>query len=409
MDRRKRASDAYRSETSRSSNGPQKADTTPDAPEQSDESSAAKRDGFGKTVSDGSTAESRPREEKTEEVTLESSQAAPAKQDLSELFGRSGGIDRAARLLISMGSDRAARVLSELSEAEVEQVTQAIIKTERFSRNEVSEAGADREGPISAGPEVARQMLIAAFGEDEGERRFFVSVPNAPEHHFAFLNEFEPGQVQAALRNESPGVLALVIAHIDPKLAASVFNELPKDQQAGIARRIARMGKLSRSTVVQVEAALREKIRTIGTQQTDEKGGTAQLAAIVRHLPLTEAETLIDDLMNVDPQMADDLRRELVTTEVLERLAPRDLADLLREFDEREIAMLLKGKREELRAAVLRAVSERRATDISEAFAHLGAQRREDVDRVTQEVLDRLQERDREGSLLVPREGDRYI
>ena len=407
MDRRKRASDAYNAERMRH--------TPPDEPASDETVSDDQSQGFPVTVAPETSPESVPESvepadspEEPEGGTPAGSADEPARE-LSQLLDGGGGVQRAARLLISMGSERASRVIARLSQAEVEQVARAIMETGRVSRADVANPPENESLPLTGGPEAAREMLIAAFGEEEGERRFFTAVPNAPQRHFAFLNELEPSQIQAALRDESPGVLALVLAHIDKERSAQVFALLPRHVQPVLARRIARMGRLSRSTVVQVEAAIREKIRAVGTQKSQESGGTAQLAAIVRHLPLSEAEELLAELATVDPEMSSIIRRELVTVDVLERLASRDLADLLREFDEREIALFLKGKRQELRAAVLRAVSDRRATDISELFAHLGPQRKEDVDQVTQEVLDRLQERERDGTLLVPREGDRYI
>ena len=406
MDRRRRASEAYQSESSRKPSKRKPSDSEGAHTASGDQPPVSGREaGFNKTI------------DRAAPPPAESTARSPGEgvtepgDSIARVLG-DGNLDRAARLLIAMGTDRAARVISHLDTTEVEAVTRAIMETEHVSRGElagVSEPAAS-DHTLRGGPEVARQMLVAAFGEEEGERRFFVTVPNAPEHHFAFLNDLEPAQIHAALRDESPGVVSLVIAHIDRTLAAAAFATLSADLQPVVARRIARMGRLSRSTVVQVEAALREKIRTIGTHRsTDHAGGSAQLAAIIRHLPPAEADAIVSELDGVDPQMADAIRRELLTADVLEMLRPRDLADLLREFDEKEIALLLKGKREELRAAVLRAVSDRRAADISEEFAHLGPQTREDVDRVTFEVLQRLREREQDGSLLVPREGDRYI
>ncbi|MFW5684829.1 MAG: FliG C-terminal domain-containing protein, partial [Spirochaetota bacterium] len=110
---------------------------------------------------------------------------------------------------------------------------------------------------------------------------------------------------------------------------------------------------------------------------------------------------------NVD--LSESIRKKLYTTDLLVELSDRHLADLLREFSDSEIALFLKGKDEALRARVLRAVSERRAQAISEEYAHLGAMRRDEVDRVTAEVLERMRELEEDGSILVPRKGDHYI
>ncbi|MFP4549986.1 MAG: flagellar motor switch protein FliG [Spirochaetales bacterium] len=343
------------------------------------------------------------------------SEAARGPRKAIEAFAKtiSGpkGAERAARLLLSMGAEQAARVLAALDEPHVEAITAEILKIGPVRRSELIPR---EQEPVTAstpvgGAETAREMLIAAFGEEEGERRFFRLIPNAPERHFAFLNDLQPPQLSAALRNESPQVAALVLTHVSPELAAGTFASLSSELQAEVARRIARMGSLSRSTVVAVEEALKTKIRQLAQSKTESSGGSGTLAAILRHMNPSTGESLLEELSGEDPELGRAVKDQLYTVDLLEQLRSRDLSALLREFSEREIALFLKGKSETLRARVLREMSERRAADVSEEYAHLGPRRREDVDEITREVLKRLKELEESGSILVPREGDRYI
>jgi flagellar motor switch protein FliG len=121
------------------------------------------------------------------------------------------------------------------------------------------------------------------------------------------------------------------------------------------------------------------------------------------------AGSVLDDLGSTHHDLSESIRQKLYTTDLMLELSDRHLSDLLREFSDGEIAIFLKGKDEQLRARVLRALSERRAASVSEEYAHLGPQRRDDVERLTAEVLERMRELEDDGSILVPREGDRYI
>ncbi|MFW5741866.1 MAG: FliG C-terminal domain-containing protein [Spirochaetota bacterium] len=406
MDRRKRAIDAYR----------RVRDSRTERPERDEKL----RKGFEKTAGDepggegtDATHDRGPRPKPGGPRPKPDVDAAALRDRLSSLLDGSGA-DRAAKLLLALGTERAALVMRLLDEQQVEAVTAALVRARSLPRAELDAVLAQvAAGPVDAspkgGPDVAREMLRAAFGEEEGERRFFRSVPNAPAHHFAFLNELEPAQLHTAVKDESPAAAALILAHVDRALGAKTLAMLGEDARADIARRIARMGKLSRDVVVRVEEAVREKIRRHGRHVSEEVDGTATLAAILHHLGPTRSDSILAELREANIELSETVRTKLYSTELLFELSDRHLADLLREFSDGEIALFLKGKAEALRARVLRALSRRRGESVSDEYAHLGAQRREEVDRVTNEILERLRELEEDGSILVPREGDRYI
>ncbi|MFW5777024.1 MAG: FliG C-terminal domain-containing protein [Spirochaetota bacterium] len=442
MDRRKRAIDAYRkvrdgrSQPSEAddeaSRGFEKtADDEPrdrrdeqpvrspeadrpsgDAPE--DKGSGTRDRSAPEAADEAPTAEGAAVTPDLERVGRESAADAAALRERLSGMLEGPGADRAAKLLLALGTERAAQVMRLLDDDQVEAVAAALVRVRALSREEADAvlahlAAGSTVPPARGGPDVAREILRAAFGEEEGERRFFRSVPNASAHHFAFLNELEPGQLHAAVRDESPAAAALILSHVERGLAAKTLSMLDEEARAAVARRIARMGKLSRDVVVRVEEAVREKIRRTGRQVSEEVDGAATLAAILHHLGPSRSESILGELRDANIDLSETVRRKLYSTELLFDLSDRHLADLLREFSDREISLFLKGKAEALRARVLRALSERRGQSVSDEYAHLGAQRREEVDRVTSEVLERLRELEEDGSILVPREGDRYI
>ena len=386
MDRRKRAIDAYK-----------RMRDQPDA--------AVEQGGFTKT---GRSSRSNP---SVDRGTPREPGAGVS--DVTRLI-QGAGHERAARLLIALGAERAAEIMKHLDEREVETIARAIAATPGFRRSELDAVLEETtrvttDVPLHGGPDVARQMLAAAFGQEEGERRFFRAVPDAPAIHFQFLNDLEPAQLAAVIKDESPAAAALILSHVNRELAAQVITRLPVGERAAIARRIARMGKLNREVISRVEETVREKIRRQGRQVTQGVDGPGTLAAILRHMAPASAGAVLEDLGSVHHDLSESIRQKLYTTELMLELSDRHLGDLMREFSDREIAIFLKGKDEQLRARVLRAVSERRAFTVSEEYAHLGPQRREDVERVTAEVLERMRELEDDGSILVPREGDRYI
>jgi flagellar motor switch protein FliG len=87
----------------------------------------------------------------------------------------------------------------------------------------------------------------------------------------------------------------------------------------------------------------------------------------------------------------------------------RDLQDILRNMDDNEIAVLLKGKSEEIRKHLLSCVSERKRTSIIREEQILGAMLRRDVDRTTREFLENLRQKEKDGKIVLLRPGETLV
>lgn len=81
----------------------------------------------------------------------------------------------------------------------------------------------------------------------------------------------------------------------------------------------------------------------------------------------------------------------------------------MRDYGDSEIALILKGKPEEIRQKLLANVSERRRVLIEDESLHLGTVKRSDVEKATKEFLKYLQEQVLEGKLILLTEPDVYV
>jgi flagellar motor switch protein FliG len=313
-----------------------------------------------------------------------------------------------------MGPEEAGRVLGQLDTGEIERIARAVMQTAAVSAGEARELletiGEVKESRrLSGGPEVARKMLVSAFGEDRGETLFRAAVPEPAPLHFEFLGDLEIHQLRALLRDESAGAISVVLPHLPAETAGELLKVLPPEVRSEVVHRVGRMGRLNRDVVVRIEDTLREKIRRQGRLVTQRVDGDERLAAILNYMPPSAGTEILQELELADSGLAEAVRRRFYSTDLLTRLSDRDLSDLIRDFSDSEIALLLKGKSEEVRSRILGAVSDRRRPFVADEYAHLGPQKREDVDRIDAEVLDRVREREQAGAILVPREGERYI
>ena len=326
--------------------------------------------------------------------------------------GTDSGLAKAAKFLLLLGTEEAAKVVSHLGPEEVEAVSREILKVKSIDAIEANEVLAEfgwlvktKGWSIEGGPETAEKMLAAAFGPERARDLLRKAAPEALRP-FRFLNDFEPKDLQIILKDESPQVLAVILPYLEPKRASGLLERLPEELRIELVKRVARLEKVSPEVLRQVEEGLKERIRRIGTMSGEELDGKAALAGILRHVdPRLEARVL-DALEEESPELSRNVRERLFTLEDVLRVPDRCLQDALRDFQERDIALVLKGRDDEFKEKLLRNVSSNRRSLIVDEYSLLGAVRREDADEAARELLSYLKRAWEDGDLVLEGEDD---
>jgi flagellar motor switch protein FliG len=307
--------------------------------------------------------------------------------------GGDSGISKAARFLLLLGTDEAAKVLSHLSPTEIDQVSREILSVKTIDSIEANEILAEfgwlvktKGYAIEGGPEIAEKMLTAAFGAERARELLRKASPGSLRP-FRFLDDFEPRELQVILKDESPQIFAVILPWIEPKRASGLLERLPEELRIEIVKRIARIDKVSPEIIRRIEETLKDRIRKIGTVATEEVDGRAALANILRHVDPRLEERVLEALDDESPEMSRDVRERLFTLDDVIRVPSRDLQKALRDFQDRDIALVLKGRDEAFREKLLSNVSQNRRTLILDEYAILGAVRREDADEAAREFL----------------------
>ena len=327
------------------------------------------------------------------------------------------GLEKAAKFIMLLGKERAVEILKHLDVTDVEKITRAIAQSGSISGSEAREILSEfgiiqAQGiPVQGGPETARKMLIAAFGEEKGESYFKRSVPLGGNKPFDFLNEYEYPQIIMILKKEPSHVIAVVLSYLSADLASRVLEALTPEHQKEVVKHIARMKKIDSEVLARMEEVIKNKIMTQGKVITEEIDGKKALADILRHVNQSAEREILGEIGMVDPELSEEIKDLLFTVDALLNLYDRDLQEVLRDYADDELALLLKGKSEEVKQKLLGNVSERRRELITGEMSYMGEVKRSDVDRATRDFLQYIQQMMEEGKIVLmdPRSGDTFV
>ncbi|MDR0623620.1 MAG: flagellar motor switch protein FliG, partial [Treponema sp.] len=239
------------------------------------------------------------------------------------------------------------------------------------------------------GLETCRRLLYAAFGPEKGEALLNKTLPGSRENLFTFLEDFSPEQLALLLKEETPAAAALILSRLSPELSAGVLANTPGERKLDIVRRIARQGQVSPEVLEQVAGALKEKARHIGRSGTETVAvdGMNALTAILKHSDYAFGDQILQELEYADPDLGRDLKERLYTLDDVIQAENRPLQAKLAAMTDRDIALLVKGRKPEFAEKILANVSAPRRERIREEEDILGAVPKRESDGAAREFL----------------------
>src|SRR2546428_7469239 len=155
---------------------------------------------------------------------------------------------KAAALMMAVGSDHAAELMTFLNETEVEALAKEIAAMREVPVGALRQVVEDlhaqiegRSGMLEGGIDYARELLARWRGPGEEVAERIVPLADAP---FRFLSDVDPEELVQIVAEEHPQTLALVLFHLPASYAAKVLEGLDATLQAQVRPRVATMERV---------------------------------------------------------------------------------------------------------------------------------------------------------------------
>jgi flagellar motor switch protein FliG len=315
-----------------------------------------------------------------------------------ELTGRR----KAAILLLTLGPEIAAQIYRNLSDDEIEQITIEIAsmgnvdgETINGVLEEFYHTAMAQTFLSSGGIQTAREILEKALGSKKAFEIIGKLQGVLQVSPFDFVKRVEPENLLSFIQGEHPQTIALVLSHLAPEQAAPIISALPPEQQAEVAMRIATMDQTAPEITREVERVLERKIATVLSQDFTMVGGVEALAELLNRVDRSTERSIIETLEAENAELADAVKKLMFVFEDVILLDDRAIQKVLKEVDQRELATILKGASDEVKAKVFGNMSARAAEIVKEDMEFMGPVRVRQVEEAQQRfvtVIRRLEE-----------------
>ncbi len=324
------------------------------------------------------------------------------------------GVRKVAILLVQLGQEQAAKLLSHMSESEVETISAEISELDSLTRAETEEVLSEfrtlavaQAHVARGGPAFARALLEESLGSERAEAVMNRLAASAMKLPFQFLHRADPRQLLSFISGEHPQVIAVVLAHLSSDKATMVLSGLESELQADVAHRIAVMDRTSPDVLKALEAALERKMSSVlQPMEMSAIGGLDPLIQIINRSDRATERLIVEGLQKRDPELAEEVKSRMFMFEDITLLEDRDVQLVLRQVENADLAVALKGVSDDVRAKITKNMSERASATLLEDIDLLGPVLLRQVEEAQQKVILTIRRLEDAGEIVLRRNAD---
>lgn len=321
---------------------------------------------------------------------------------------------KVAALLIVLGPATASEVLKNIADDELlEQITLDIASLNKVPTEllnsilEEFKAIFQASNYLSAGGmDYAKELLEKAYGGDQAKKILDRLVVLMNSNPFQFFNEADPGQLATSFQNENPQLIALIMAYLKPEHSAQVLNYLPPEVQAPVAMKIADMDTTNPEILSEIEKIVESKFSSVVVQDFSKAGGVEALANILNRADRSTERNVIELLEIQSPQLAEEVRELMFVFEDIVNLEDRAIQRILREVETKDLAMSLKGTKEDVKEKVFKNMSERAQAMLRDEMEYMGPVRAREVQEIQTKIVGIIRTLEVAGEIIIARENN---
>ncbi|MCF5767839.1 lateral flagellar motor switch protein FliGL [Aeromonas veronii] len=314
-------------------------------------------------------------------------------------------LEKAAILLLSMGTESAAKVMQKLSRDEVQRLISKMASLSGVSSMEAKwtlqqffNHYREQSGIGSASREYLEQTLDLALGQRLSRSLLDSLYGDVMSQDIQRL-QWVPADVLARFfRNEHPQMQAVLLAFLPPQTASAVLDALPGSVHDDLLVRVASLSSVSEHVLGELRLTLDRCLTYVADQSGAKVNGVRQVADILNRYQ-GDKEQMLSLLREHDGDMALEIEKNMFDFMALRRQSDDTLQRLVQELPSELLALALKNTETSFRKVVLGSMPKRMAQALDDQIQNQGSVSLRKVEQAREEVMQLVRELVEQGEI----------
>ncbi len=319
---------------------------------------------------------------------------------------------KAAAVVIALGTDKASKLYKYLSNEDAEKLTLEVAKLGHLEAEQTEQILDEfyktcltQKVVTDGGLEYARAVLEKAYGEDMATELLQKVSKYLKNRSFDFIEKADVKNLFSILQHERAQTIALVLSYVESDKAASVIAELPEEKRIQVVRSIALMDSASPDAIKIVEQQLRSRFDNILTTDFTSIGGIDYIADVMNHMDRSNEKFIFDEMGKDDPELTEEIRKKMFVFEDILTMDNRSIQRFIRDCDMKDVVYSLKGAGEEILAAFYSNMSSRMAEQVRSDLEVTVNVKLRDVEEAQSRIVGVIRKLEEEGELVINKGG----
>ncbi len=316
------------------------------------------------------------------------------------------GVIKSAILLMTLGESEAAEVLKYLEPREVQKISSAMITLKNTTHEQVSnvfeefhEIAAQKTTIGMDASDYIRSMLTKALGDDKAAGLLDRILHNSDTSGIESLKWMDPASVAELIANEHPQIIAAILVHLEPDMAANILSLLTERTRSDAILRIATLDGVQPTALRELNDVLTKLLTGNAVNKKRIKGGVKTAAKILNFMGSVQEGLVIEIVRSHDADLAQNILDQMFVFENLLEVEDRSIQLILREIQSESLIVALKGASEELREKIFKNMSQRAGDALREDLSGKGPVKVSEVEAEQKEILRTVQRLAEEGQI----------
>lgn len=322
----------------------------------------------------------------------------------------------AAILMMLLGDEEAASIMRDLEPEEIRELGKAMFAVADASETEIEFAldrfiGRTRQVSslaVGAAPRI-RNVFTQALGNVRADNVLGAVAPRESVKSLEILRWMEVPAITKILAHEHPQVGALIVASLNPDVAAEALKHLGDELQSELMMRAARLGTVSGEAIADLEAVLSRFGDIRQSKPKISLGGRSDAARIMNKMAKADGERVLKGLKKRDKVLGQQIEDEMFVFDNLMDLNDKNLGALMRTVDSAILTLALKGTQPALAERMFGCMSARAAQTIRDEMEERGMVKRIEVEEAQKAIIAMARQMAAEGTIMLGGPGEDYV
>lgn len=322
------------------------------------------------------------------------------------------GVQKAAILMVTLDEDIASEIIKQLPDEEAEILTREIASIEMVYKEDIERVMEEfRDFSVvcqyvkEGGVDYAIRLIEKSFNQNKAYNLIRLLENQKQSIPFDFLKKTETESILTFLGEEHPQTIALVLSYMQAGQAAEILMKLPAEKQFDIVKRISALENTSPEAIRNVESGLRRYLASLSFEEFQEVGGVNTVAELLNVLDRSTSKAILENLEEEQPEIAEEIKKRMFVFEDILMVDDRGIQNVLKEVENKELALALKTASEDLKNKILSNMSTRASETIKEEMTYLGPVRVSDVEAAQQNIVDIVKRLEDQGDVIISGRG----